>query len=191
MPIIIGQEPGSDFRHPLGLLTDCHRRINHFLNVLHLVVRQGQRKSLDKEHREGLDGSLRYFREAAPKHTADEEESLFPRMLSRAGSDSAGVSHMLTLLDAEHRIISSDHGRVDELGRKWLLDGSLAADELIRLRTMLDSLQEIYARHIAIEEQDVFPLAARILQSSDLHSIAREMAQRRDLRIENYAGVES
>ena len=32
---------------------------------------------LDDETRHALELALRYFREAAPKHTADEEESLF------------------------------------------------------------------------------------------------------------------
>ena len=35
---------------------------------------------MTEETRVALESALRYFREAAPKHTADEEESLFPRL---------------------------------------------------------------------------------------------------------------
>jgi hypothetical protein len=35
---------------------------------------------LNEEQRGAFEAALRYFREAAPKHTADEEESLFPRL---------------------------------------------------------------------------------------------------------------
>jgi hypothetical protein len=33
MAIQIGQRPDHDFHEPLGLLSDCHRRIEHFLRV--------------------------------------------------------------------------------------------------------------------------------------------------------------
>ena len=38
MPISIGARPQSGFDDPLGLLSDCHRRIESFLGVLIRVV---------------------------------------------------------------------------------------------------------------------------------------------------------
>jgi len=186
MSIIIGQEPGRDFRDPLGLLTDCHRRIENFLNVLHTVVRQNRAGHLDEEHRQGLDVSLRYFRESAPKHNADEEESLFPRMLSGSGSHRETVSQILQRLSTEHRVLSSNHDEVDDLGRSWLRDDFLAAQERTRMATILQDLQQTYTRHIATEEQDLFPLAAQILEPDDLQSISNEMVRRRGLSLNHY-----
>jgi len=34
MPIVIGAKRESDFTDPIGMLSDCHRRIEMFLNVL-------------------------------------------------------------------------------------------------------------------------------------------------------------
>jgi hypothetical protein len=34
MPIVIGAKPESSFKNPIGLLNDCHRRIERFLSVL-------------------------------------------------------------------------------------------------------------------------------------------------------------
>jgi hypothetical protein len=34
MPITLGAKPDHGFDHPLGLLSDCHRRIEGFLDVL-------------------------------------------------------------------------------------------------------------------------------------------------------------
>lgn len=34
MPIVIGAKRESDFTDPIGMLGDCHRRIERFLNVL-------------------------------------------------------------------------------------------------------------------------------------------------------------
>lgn len=39
MPLQIGQHPDHGFTEPLGLLSDCHRRIEHFLLVLLTVDR--------------------------------------------------------------------------------------------------------------------------------------------------------
>src|SRR6476661_8734142 len=78
MPVQIGAKT-HNFNDPTGLLSDCHRRIEMFMGSLESVA-----KVIDwaptQETRQALETALRYFREAAPKHTADEEESLFPRM---------------------------------------------------------------------------------------------------------------
>jgi hypothetical protein len=80
MPITIGSKRESDFTDPIGMLGNCHRRIERFLNVLVTLATGEKGGLLTEEHRAALETSLRYFREAAPKHTADEEESLFPRL---------------------------------------------------------------------------------------------------------------
>ena len=78
MPVQIGAQSHS-FSDPTGLLSDCHRRIEMFLGTLERVASVIDRP-LTEETRPALESALRYFREAAPKHTADEEESLFPRL---------------------------------------------------------------------------------------------------------------
>src|ERR1700694_2567703 len=86
MPIQIGQKE-SDFTDPLGLLSDCHRRIEHFLAVLIRLCDKAQGGPLDAEREDLLKKALAYFRNAAPKHTADEEHSLFPRLRASAASE--------------------------------------------------------------------------------------------------------
>ena len=38
MSVQIGAKPDSGFDDPLGMLKDCHRRIEHFLGILRLVA---------------------------------------------------------------------------------------------------------------------------------------------------------
>lgn len=78
MPVQIGAKAHS-FSDPTGLLSDCHRRIEMFLASLQRVGEMIDRP-LSDDARTALESALRYFRESAPKHTADEEESLFPRL---------------------------------------------------------------------------------------------------------------
>src|SRR4051812_26413573 len=104
MPITIGAKKESDFTDPIGMLGDCHRRIERFLSVLTSLSTQNNGGPLNEQQKQALTTSLRYFREAAPKHTADEEESLFPR-LRRSGA--LGLQAALSRVDALER----DHER--------------------------------------------------------------------------------
>jgi hypothetical protein len=42
MTIQIGAKPDSGFDDPIGMLKDCHRRIEHFLYMLCVAWRHGE-----------------------------------------------------------------------------------------------------------------------------------------------------
>ena len=179
MPIRIGQRPDHGFDEPLGLLSDCHRRIEHFLKVLVLVTDHGGGRALADGERQALEGALAYFATAAPRHTADEENSLFPRL--RASGDAAAHASLRVLerLERDHAEAETDHHRIDALVRRWIAEGRLAQQDVTELRTRLDALQTMYERHIAVEDRELFPEAGRTLSADDLQEIGREMAARR------------
>ncbi len=180
MPVVIGARPDSGFADPLGLLTDCHRRIERFLGVLvRVAARAGG--PLEVEERSALETALRYFREAAPKHTADEEESLFPRLRARHDGATEPLLARVEALEREHVRAGQIHGEVDRLGQAWLERGALSENEAARLRDLLAELEQIYRGHIAVEDEHVFPAAAQLLASDERRAIGREMAARRGL----------
>src|ERR1041385_88791 len=119
MAIQIGAKPSPTFAEPLELLSDCHRRVESFLRALIIVAEQGRGGQLDARQREGLQTALRYFREAAPKHTADEEESLFPRMRELGDAATREALAKIQALEADHQVARASHDAVDELGTKW------------------------------------------------------------------------
>ena len=80
MPIQIGRPPDHNFSEPLGLLSDCHRRIEYFLGVLIAATGRTPGGLLTPAQCAELEAALAYFATASPKHTADEEDSLFPRL---------------------------------------------------------------------------------------------------------------
>ena len=51
MPVVIGAKPESNFTDPIGLLTDCHGRIERFLSVLVQVAAQAKGGPLTAEQR--------------------------------------------------------------------------------------------------------------------------------------------
>lgn len=175
MPIPLGGAGDHGFDEPIGLLMDCHRRVESFLAVLRRIAESGP--ALDEPRARALRESLRYFREAAPRHTADEEESLFPR-IRRAGS--AALAEV-ERLESDHGRAAPLHAEVERLGSRWLADGRLGADDHALLGRILLDLEALYREHIRLEEERVFPEAARLLSAGELHAVGDEMRARRGL----------
>jgi hemerythrin-like domain-containing protein len=175
----IGQRPDHGFDEPLGLLRDCHRRIEHFLSVLMSISSQHAGEHLDTRSREQLEGALRYFATAAPRHTADEEQSLFPRLAAAHDPNSRKAIELVQRLECDHTDASVLHATVDRLGRQWLQAGALPAGDAMSLREAVERLDSLYKSHIAVEDQQLFPAAAGLLSADDLRDIGQEMARRR------------
>jgi len=179
MPVQIGTK-ASNFSDPTGLMSDCHRRIEMFLNMLRAVASFDGRQLAEDEQR-ALDAALRYFREAASKHNSDEEESLFPRLRSALDPEVRSALADLARLEEEHRWAAPLHAEVDRLGQQWLLEGRLARDQNRAFQSAVDKLESMYRTHIEFEDRVVFPLAARVLSPAQSAEIAQEMAKRRNL----------
>jgi hemerythrin-like domain-containing protein len=183
MPIHIGQPSDHGFDEPLGLLSDCHRRIEHFLNVLATIAGQAAGGDLTPSYRGALEGAIRYFAVAAPKHTADEEDSLFPRLRQSGDPVLAQALASLDVLERDHDEADARHAAVDALVRRWLEDGGLPPNDAGELRDHLTHLQALYRRHIAIEDEQVLPAAAQALDREQIERIGGEMAARRQVAV--------
>lgn len=181
MPIQIGAKPDSSFDDPLGLLSDCHRRIEKFLAQILLITEEAKGGALSERQVDALSTALRYFARAAPLHSQDEEASLFPRLRASGLPEAKEALAALEALEADHRKADIAHAEADSLGNKWLQEGTLPAEETERLATVLRGLQALYAPHIALEDTRVFPLAGRLLEETALTDVGREMATRRGL----------
>jgi hemerythrin-like domain-containing protein len=181
MPVQIGAKAHS-FANPTGLLSDCHRRVEMFLGMLEAVAEVIDRP-LTVETRQALESALRYFREAMPKHTADEEESLFPRLRQIQDPQIVNVLSRMEELEQEHRSAAPLHAALERLGARYLATGNLSDAEIAEFRNSVASLRSMYKEHIRFEDESVFPLAARMLSDADKLAIADEMAGRRSVTI--------
>lgn len=177
MPVQIGATTHS-FASPTGLLTDCHRRVETFLGALQAAAQRAG-TALSADDAKSLANALRYFREAAPKHTADEEESLFPRLRRMSDPELQQALAELDRLEADHRWAEPLHRTVEELGQRWVASGRLEEKEAGQFRGAVEELARMYRRHIDVEEKLVFPVAARVLPEPAKAEIAQEMAKRR------------
>jgi hemerythrin-like domain-containing protein len=175
MAIQIGAKPDAGFDDPLGMLKDCHRRIENFLRILCTVAKKAAPNALTLEETEAVKAALNYFQTGGVRHNADEEESLFPRM--RAAS--AGEIEQIAGLESEHRDASKLHADVERLYRAWLGQGALSEGDAGELRTATQRLGALYAEHIEMEEKVVFPRAAKVLDREAIAAMGTEFRARR------------
>ena len=185
--LTIGAPLEHTLDEPIGLLSDCHRRIENFLDTLIRVTEVIGSGQLTPQATDGLSAALQYFREAGPMHTRDEEESLFPRLRQVAQSESEladKAKYALTIvarLQTDHDAADKRHLIIDALGNRWLQEGSLPTAEVQALQIELRDLRAFYASHISAEDTELFPLSESILEETQLQEMGKEMAARRKL----------
>ena len=180
----IGRPFIPNFADPLGLMSHCHRKIEGYLAGLAFageILRRGRSEELAEAFRL-ISDAREHFAVRGPKHTEDEEESLFPRMLEFGGREAEEALSALSELESQHRLAEIVHTEFDELAGRLRQDGSAPEKELERYSELVEVMRDIYSPHIRIEDEIIFPSAARIIPAGILLTIGQEMkARRREL----------
>ena len=73
------------------------------------------------------------------------------------------------------------HAEIDKLGLEYLSRGELSESQIDKFRSCVQELSSMYLRHIAIEDTNLFPAAAKALSEAEKQAIAQEMAKRRSV----------
>lgn len=175
MAIQIGAKPDSGFDDPIGMLADCHRRVESFLRILCMVVELGQGRELTDEEKSAVQSALHYFKLGGQRHTADEEESLFPRLRGKPNPAIDAIAG----LQSDHRRANRLHESIENSYLTWISGGKLAPDETEQLMSQTGQLKELYSAHILMEETVIFPYAVKVLDSEVIAKIGAEFKMRR------------
>ncbi|MEO8523315.1 MAG: hemerythrin domain-containing protein [Caldimonas sp.] len=169
--------PSAGFEVPLEMLSACHLRIEHQCSTLLRLVPHLVAHGADAEARSAAASVVRYFETAAMDHHADEEQDLFPALIeSMAGSDAVCLRELTEGLVAEHR----------ELEALWrhlrpALERVVASEAASLAAADVEAFVDRYARHIEREENELLPMAARLLGDEELERIGRAMRERRGI----------
>jgi hemerythrin-like domain-containing protein len=169
----IGAKPDSGFDDPIGMLKDCHRRIERFLEILCAVAERAQGRILTEEEIAAVQSALNYFRVGGQRHTADEEESLFPRLIAAGGFEE------LDGLEHDHAEAGQLHAEVEAIYHTWISAGSLSESQFRLLLSSTGRLRDLYQAHIQVEDNVVFPKAAQVLDRNVIGTIGQEFRARR------------
>jgi len=176
MAVQIGAKPDSGFDDPIGMLKDCHRRIERFLHILCVVANSAAGRALTEVETSAVQSALQYFRTGGQRHTADEEESLFPRLRAALG---AGSLEEIRTLEDGHRSANNLHQTVEALYLAWMASGVQNAEQTERLESATEQLRQLYQADIEVEERIVFPQAEELLDRQAIASIGEELRARR------------
>lgn len=172
-------EPHSvapSFEVPLEMLAACHGRVQAQCDVLRRLGPHVDAHGVDAQAREAARSVMRYFDQAAPQHHADEERDLFPALLeSMAGSDPVCLRELTAALSAEHRALEALWRALrDALQR--MLDASQAPDA-----ALVEDFVARYLAHLQREDDELLPMAARLLDDDALARVGRAMRLRRGI----------
>ncbi|MDB5803901.1 MAG: hypothetical protein JWN73_1223 [Betaproteobacteria bacterium] len=167
--------PSASFEAPLEMLAACHGRIEQQCATLRRLALHLAAYGADSQARSAAANVLRYFDTAALQHHADEEENLFPALIeSMAGSDAVCIHEMTERLSREHRRLEGAWRRLRApLAR--IADGAGAALSVEEV----EAFATLYAEHLALEDDELLPMAARLLGDAEIESIGRAMRERR------------
>jgi hemerythrin-like domain-containing protein len=173
-------QPTPTFDDPLAMLRACHRRMESAIESVQRLPELERRGPLDPGARTALRQTLQYFAVVVPRHLADEEESLFPRMLAVEGHGPA--AEVIAGLREEHAGIRRMHGELARLGDELVRAGQLPAPELReRLNATVRELAHAWREHLRVEEEIVFPRVASTIPPGEFGAIGAEMASRRGI----------
>jgi len=175
LAVQIGAKPDSGFDDPIGMLVDCHRRVEGFLGILCAVVERAKNRELTDEEKSAVQSALQYFQLGGQRHTADEEESLFPRLRGKPNPAIDAIAG----LQSDHRRANRLHDSIERIYLTWISSGRLTPEETERLLSQTGELKELYSAHISMEETVVFPYAAKVLDGEVIAKIAAEFKMRR------------
>ncbi len=178
MSVQIGAKPDSGFDDPLGMLKDCHRRIEHFLGILHLVAERAADRALNPEEVSAVKAAVQYFHTGGERHNADEEQSIFSRLRSFPAAGAEFLA-LLARLEQDHARSAELHEAIDWLFTDWMVKGELEPSQRERLLSNTAALQDLYKKHIALEETAILPRAAELLNAETIAVIGREFSARR------------
>jgi len=160
---------------PLALLSACHERVGRQCATLRRLTAHVAEHGADAAAQAAAGSVLRYFDTAAVHHHSDEEEDLFPALIeSMAGSDAYCLHALVDGLTQEHRQLEAAwrglHGPLQAVSAGQPAD--LDADRV-------DAFCNLYAAHIQREEDELLPMAARLLDDHALADMSRAMRARR------------
>lgn len=171
--------PSGGFEVPLEMLTTCHHRALRQCATLRRLVTHLAANRADEDARIAVAAVTRYFDTSAKDHHADEEIDLFPALLeSMAGSDAICIRDLIESLTLDHRALESHWRRLH-----LILQAIEAGASLPLVSADVEPFITLYERHIAREEGELLPMAARLLSDEALDRVGEAMRQRRSITV--------
>jgi len=157
---------------PFEILSTCHEHVGERLTLLEETARSlSDADELTERDLARLGDVLAFLDTAIPIHSADEEETLFPRLRACAPFAGATGGTPMDCMESEH----VEHGE-----GKARLKAAIVKRDVAQIGHLARTLAAAYRDHIAKEEEILFPMARELLTDPALlDAMADEMRRRR------------
>lgn len=174
----VGATPSAGFPSALEVLDACHRQTVVMLAKLSDLVSGLDKSAPDSETRRTAVEIIHFFSQTARQHHEDEERHVFPQL-----QDSADPEIVQAVLR-----LQQDHHWMDVDWKELSPAIAAVADnrggyDLDALREGVEIFTVLSNDHIALEESYIYPKARIRFGSAELQQMAREMAERRRVRL--------
>jgi hypothetical protein len=156
-------------------LIACHDRIRHFTAMAAALAEATAAPAVEVSA--AAAGVARYFAEALPLHSADEDRSLAPRLLALPLADPLRAAVMA---------MTQQHGPLEEVlaaalprWRAVAADPACLPAHAAPLRDLTARVSALWDEHLQLEESTVFPAIRALLGPAEQAAVRTEMEARR------------
>ncbi|MBK8255904.1 MAG: hemerythrin domain-containing protein [Polyangiaceae bacterium] len=177
--LILKKKPTQPVKEPdcLDLMLECHDRIRRFMRMaIWLAHAEDTPANAISETAASVH---RYFAEALPRHSQDEDLSLAPRLLTKEIPDSVRTS--VGMMTRQHPGLEEVLSTLIPAWASVAQNHETLSDHASVLRKLTEQLQGMWLIHLGLEEDTVFPAARRFLTTSEMKEILTEMRDRRSV----------
>jgi len=168
------KKPQNIENDAVGLLIGCHQRIRHFTSVATKLAHA--QAATPQEIQDAAESVYRYYSVSLPLHEADEEDSLRLRLDNVADER---VQHALSAMHDQHMAIDDLLERLLPLLQMVSNNPALIAEAGAEMCSITKALSEMFAAHLQMEEEVIFPAIDTKLTESDRAELLSEMRGRR------------
>ena len=164
---------------PIAHLMHCHQRIERSLITVKNAVAALRLTDpvLRVEGAAALDYELALLQLLTDLHTADEEESLFPRLRRNLADDPDSLKDLMLILENQHRDKQLLFRDLAMCVRR-VSAGAVDDDRIEQLESLVGQFENIFRPHMMLEDERLMPQCRQILTQRDLDEMQKEMRGR-------------
>jgi iron-sulfur cluster repair protein YtfE (RIC family) len=156
------------------LLLGCHQRIRQFAELAARVA--SHEPASDADVADAARRVHRYHSIALPLHQADEEQSIAPRLEPLVAPE---IRQAISGMRREHLELDETLATLLPLWQQLAAEPAMRRELAGRMAPAVTRMQELWAHHLSVEEDLIFPALNRALDAAQLATIVEEMRARR------------
>lgn len=160
-----------DFDDPVSVLRFCHARMRKNLQLLRDLYGHARQQGMDEQVRAACDQVRRYFSEAAPLHHLDEEQDLFPLLITT----DASFKGIIDDLTQQHQTLNKNWQQLQPL-----LANPARLLHAPHVERLIDNFCQSYTAHLQQEEEYILERAPKVLNAEMLQTLGMHMRKRRE-----------